>query len=819
MVEAKQDSLIVFDTTLRDGEQSAGAGLNVEKKLRIAQQLDALGVDVIEAGFAASSPEDFESVKRVAKEVRTPIICSLARALPKDIEQAAKALESAEHPRIHTFISSSDIHLMHQLKSDRETIIGMAVDAVRKAKTYFDDVEFSPMDATRTELQYLYQLLEATIAEGATTVNIPDTVGYSNPTEFGALIRGIIKNVSNISEAIISVHCHNDLGMATANSLAGLENGARQVEGCINGLGERAGNAALEEVIMAVNTRQDHYNLRTRINTKKIGPVSRLVSSIFDFPVQYNKAIVGRNSFKHSSGIHQDAYLKEKQTFEIMKPEDVGYGWGSRVIDLDKLSGRAGLRAITRELGYNLSDEQLNKVFVEFKILADSQTEVTYDDLVALFRELGYDNLSYEQLNEIFEAFKTLADIKTEVTYDDLVAFVNGQHGSAGRTGIKARLRAIGYNLSDEQLNEVFVAFKTLADTKTEVTYDDLVELMNKQQTIVVQLHGYEIKDIRIESGTHVKPAAEVSLTKPDGSPQTATSSGTGPTDAVFGAINKIVGYDSIRLTEFVIKAVTGGIDAVGEVNVSIRKDNITYSGHGEDNDIILAAGKAYINSINKWLITRDGIEVKDANTEAPINQHHRSVQSKFSDEKALMEHLRTLGYNVSREQLNEVFAEFKSLADTKADVTDDDLEALMNQQQTLEDIPQEYKIDFIRVINGTQLKSSAEVSLIKPDGSPQKATTKGGTGPIDAVFSAINKIVGSESIKLTEFLVKAVTASTDSIGEVKVRILKGNRLYSGLGYDTNIIVAASKAYVNAINKWFITKDKTEATDDKQNAL
>lgn len=380
-----EDKVIIFDTTLRDGEQSAGAGLTVEEKLRIAHQLAALGVDVIEAGFAASSPGDFEAVRRIATEVKGPTICTLARAVPGDIDAAGKALEGIENARIHTFISASDIHLMHQMRKDREAIMNIAVDAVKRAKQYVDDVEFSPMDASRSDPVYLYAMLEAVIKAGATTVNIPDTVGYSTPEEFGALIKGIFENVPNIDQAVVSVHCHNDLGMAGANSLAAVENGARQVEGCVNGLGERAGNAALEEVIMAIETRPEHYKTKTQIDTKEIGNTSRMISNIFGFPVQYNKAVVGRNAFRHSSGIHQDGFLKDRTTFEIMEPETVG--WRGESLVLTKLSGRAGLRARLAELGYKLSEQELITVFTAFKDLADNKAEVDDRDLHALMSE------------------------------------------------------------------------------------------------------------------------------------------------------------------------------------------------------------------------------------------------------------------------------------------------------------------------------------------------------------------------------------------------------------------------------------------------
>lgn len=379
------DNVIIFDTTLRDGEQTAGAGLTADEKLRIARQLQKLNVDVIEAGFAASSPGDFQAVQRIAHEIEGPIICSLARAVPGDIDAAWGALKDAERPRIHTFLSSSEIHLMHQMRKDRETIMDMAVDAVRRAKSYCEDVEFSPMDATRTDPAYLFAILQATIEAGATTVNIPDTVGYATPAEFGELIKSIFDNVPNIEKATVSVHCHDDLGMAVANSLAAVENGARQVEGCINGLGERAGNAAIEEVIMALKTREDHFCVTMNAETKEIGPSSRLVADLFGFPVQYNKAIVGQNAFRHSSGIHQDAYIKERTTFEIMDPELTG--WRGAALVLGKLSGRAGLRARLADLGYHMEDEELDRTFVAFKNLADQKNEVTDLDLEALMSE------------------------------------------------------------------------------------------------------------------------------------------------------------------------------------------------------------------------------------------------------------------------------------------------------------------------------------------------------------------------------------------------------------------------------------------------
>ena len=376
------NKVLIFETTLRDGEQSAGIGLTGEEKLVVAKQLERLGVDVIEAGFAASSPGDHESITTITNEVKTPIIASLARCVESDIDIAWDALKKAERPRIHTFISSSDVHLMDILNKDPEQVLTMAVKSVEKAKKYCDDVEFSPMDATRTDLEYLYRLIEATIKAGATTINVPDTVGYTIPSEFRQRIELIKNNVPNIDKAILSVHCHNDLGNAAANSIAAVEAGARQVEGCINGLGERAGNASLEEVIMTIHTREDVFGLTTNVDTTQIYPTSRLVSDITGFVVQPNKAIVGANAFRHASGIHQEGIIKQRTTFEIMDPQTVG--WSSNSLVLGKLSGRAGLKSRLEQLGYNPDDTELNQIFNAFKELADAKREVTDADLISL---------------------------------------------------------------------------------------------------------------------------------------------------------------------------------------------------------------------------------------------------------------------------------------------------------------------------------------------------------------------------------------------------------------------------------------------------
>ena len=382
MAEAR---VTIFDTTLRDGEQSAGIGMTGEEKLEIARQLARLKVDVIEAGFAASSPGDFEAVRTIALEIKGPVIASLARAHPNDVDQAWAALKDGENPRIHVFLSSSDIHLMHQLRKNREEVMDLAVSMVARAKKYCDNVEFSPMDATRTTPEYLYQLLKAVIDAGANTVNIADTVGYAIPSQFAQLLYDIQENVPNMDKAVLSVHCHNDLGLAVSNSLAAIQAGARQVEGCINGIGERAGNASLEEIIMGIQTRRDVFNVATNVNSTQIYPTSRMVSRITGMPIQPNKSVVGGNAFRHASGIHQDGILKERSTYELMDPLSIG--WPGNALVLGKLSGRAGLRSRLEALGYSLSKEELDGAFAAFKLLADKKHEVTDRDLESLMAE------------------------------------------------------------------------------------------------------------------------------------------------------------------------------------------------------------------------------------------------------------------------------------------------------------------------------------------------------------------------------------------------------------------------------------------------
>jgi 2-isopropylmalate synthase len=381
------DKVLIFDTSLRDGEQSPGVAFNVRDKLEIAQQLERLGVDIIEAGFPASSPGDMEAVKEVAKVIKTSRLAGLARAVKNDVDACWEAIKDAKYPRIHVFLSSSDIHLMHQLVKDRETVLEMARTMVARAKGYTEDVEFSPMDSTRSEREYVYRMLEQCIEAGATTVNVPDTVGYTTPEEFKEFIEGILANVKNIHRATISVHCHNDLGLAVANSLAAVKAGARQVETCMNGIGERAGNAALEEVVMAIKTRADFFNVETNINTRELYRTSRLVSDLTGMAVQPNKAIVGANAFRHQSGIHQDGILKMRETYEIMDAREIGWPTGGGEIVLGKLSGRHGFKARLDELGYELTSEEFERAFAAFKELADKKAEIDDRDIEAIVGE------------------------------------------------------------------------------------------------------------------------------------------------------------------------------------------------------------------------------------------------------------------------------------------------------------------------------------------------------------------------------------------------------------------------------------------------
>ncbi len=506
----------IFDTTLRDGEQSPGAAMNVEEKLKIAHGLEEMGVDIIEAGFPISSPGDFAAVQSISQEIRNCIVCGLTRAVHEDIDAAAEALKGAARPRIHTGLGVSDVHIQYKLRTTREAALETGVEAVQYAKKFVEDVQYYTEDAGRADPVYLYKVLEAVIAAGATVVNIPDTTGYTTPEEFGALIRGIMENVPNIHKAIVSVHCHNDLGMATANTLAGIRNGARQAEVTFNGIGERAGNTSLEEVVMAIKTRRDVFGLDTRINTLRLYPLSRLVSQLTGITVQPNKAIVGANAFAHSSGIHQDGVLKERITYEIINPRDVGVP-DSEII-LSARSGRHGLRHRLTELGIAVSDEQFEKIYQRFLEVADKKKTVDTRDLEAIVSDQSY------------------------------------------------------------QPQEV-----------------------------------YTLDGLQVACGTMGMPTATVRLRGPDGVQHVQAAVGTGPVDAAYKAIDAIVQAQN-TLLEFAVRAVTEGIDALGEVTVRIEgKDgeqslhaqkgtwySRTFGGHGADTDIIVASAKAYLAALNK---------------------------------------------------------------------------------------------------------------------------------------------------------------------------------------------------------------------------
>lgn len=379
-------NIYIFDTTLRDGEQSPGVSLNINEKLEIARQLERLGVDVIEAGFPAASNGDFEAVKSIAKEIKGPVAAGLARATKKDIDRAWEALKYAAKPRIHTFIATSDIHLEYKLKMTRGEVLKRAVEAVSYAKSLCPDIEFSPEDGSRTDIEFLYRVLEAVIEAGANVINIPDTVGYSMPEEFGSLIKGIRENVRNAGNVTISVHCHDDLGMATANSLSAVENGAAQVECTINGIGERAGNASLEEIVMAIKTRESYYNCQTGIVSEQLYRTSTLVSYCTGMQIQPNKAVIGANAFAHESGIHQHGMLSNKQTYEIMTPQSVGLKESQLV--LGKHSGRHAFEERLKNLGYSLGTEELNGAFISFKALADKKKYIMDKDIEALINEM-----------------------------------------------------------------------------------------------------------------------------------------------------------------------------------------------------------------------------------------------------------------------------------------------------------------------------------------------------------------------------------------------------------------------------------------------
>jgi len=496
------DKIIIFDTTLRDGEQAPGASLNPAEKLEIAHALADLGVDVIEAGFPISSKGDLASVKRIAQSIKGAIICGLSRAIKQDIDAATQAIKPAKRPRIHVFLATSKIHMQYKLKKAEEEILRLAVESVKYAKKFCQDIEFSPEDATRSDRQFLFKVVESVIDAGATTINIPDTVGYAQPMEYGDLIRVIKENVANIDKAVISVHCHNDLGLAVANTLSAIKNGARQVECTINGIGERAGNASMEEIVMAMRTRKDIFaEAETQIKTNQIYKVSRLVSKLTGFVVAPNKAIVGGNAFRHESGIHQDGVLKERSTYEIIRPEDVGFtGTG----------------------------------------------------------------------------------------------IVLGKH--SGRHALAERLKELGFSITTSQLDKINERFKALADKKKNIFDDDLISIVEDEIRMIKPI--WKLESFVINSGTDVTPTASVSL-KHKNKAYSAKSSGDGPVDACFKAIDKITGMKA-ELQDYRIEAVTQGKDALGEVGLKLKAKGKVVTSRGSSTDIIEASVRAYVNALNK---------------------------------------------------------------------------------------------------------------------------------------------------------------------------------------------------------------------------
>lgn len=497
-----KDRVIIFDTTLRDGEQAPGATMNLEEKLLIAKTLEKMGVDVIEAGFPAASNGDFEAVNKIAKTIKTSTVCGLARAKKSDIERTAEAVKPAPRPRIHTFLATSPIHMEFKLKMNEEQVLNAIKESCSLARNLCPEVDWSPEDATRSNRDFLFKCIETAIASGANTVNIPDTVGYTTPEEYFDLISAIKNNVPNIDKAIISTHCHDDLGLAVANSLAAMRAGARQIECTINGIGERAGNAALEEIVMAIKTRPDFYKVETGVDTTMISRISKLVSSITGFAVQYNKAIVGANAFAHESGIHQDGMLKNRSTYEIMTPESVGLEKSSLV--LGKLSGRA--------------------------------------------------------------AFKD-------------------------------RLHEIGYELSEEMLNEAFKKFKELADKKKEILDEDIVALVD--DSIVNKKSHFQLVNLEVNSGTGKEAVSTVKIKIDNEEVETNFRSKDGSVDAIFNAINKLIPHNA-SLELYQVQAVTEGTDAQATVAVRLKQNNRIFSANGSDTDVLVASAIAYINCLDK---------------------------------------------------------------------------------------------------------------------------------------------------------------------------------------------------------------------------
>jgi len=506
-----QPRVLIFDTTLRDGEQSPGATMTHDEKLEIAAALDEMGVDIIEAGFPIASEGDFAAVSEIARLAKSSQICGLARANFKDIDRCWEAVKHAKRPRIHTFIGTSPLHRAIP-NLDMDQMAERIFETVTYARNLCDNVQWSPMDATRTEHDYLCRVVEIAIQAGATTINIPDTVGYTAPRESAALIRMLLERVPGADKIIFATHCHNDLGMATANSLAAVEAGARQIECTINGLGERAGNTALEEVVMALKVRNDIMPYRTGVDTTKIMAISRRVATVSGFAVQYNKAIVGKNAFAHESGIHQDGMLKNRETFEVMRPEDVGLSGTS--LPLGKHSGRAALRAKMKDLGYDMADNQLNDAFVRFKALADRKKEVFDDDLIALVQ-----------------------------------------------------------------------------DSATNTAHDTL-----------------QVKRLRVVCGTDGPQEAELTLSI-EGIDHAIDATGDGPVDAAFNAVKMLYPHKA-RLQLYQVQAVTEGTDAQATVSVRLEEDGNIATGQSADTDTIVASVRAYVNALNRLILRREKSEM-----------------------------------------------------------------------------------------------------------------------------------------------------------------------------------------------------------------
>ncbi|WP_342600389.1 2-isopropylmalate synthase [Psychrobacillus sp. FSL H8-0483] len=497
----------IFDTTLRDGEQSAGINLNTQEKLEIARQLEKYGVSIIEAGFPASSPGDFQAVKQIADTVKNSIVTGLARAIKSDIETSWDALKGGVQPHLHTFIATSPIHMQYKLNKTPEQVIEIAVESVKLARKYFPLVQWSAEDATRSDKDFLVRIMNEVIKAGATTINIPDTVGYATPIEYGALFKYLGENVTGIEKVKLSAHCHDDLGLATANTLAAIENGARQVEGTINGIGERAGNVALEEIAVALHIRNDYYQAESGIVLKETKRTSQLVSKLTGVVIQPNKAVVGKNAFAHESGIHQDGMLKNPETYEIITPELIG-------------------------------------------------------------------------------------DVVTEL--------VLGKH--SGRHAFFDRAAQMGFQLSEEKLNAAFVAFKKLADRKKEITDEDLFALLTDQQVNSAEVEVYELEELVIHYENNV-PTSTITVKAPSGERVVETCAGSGAVESIFNTLEKLV-QGEVRILDYRVSSISKGRDALGEAVINLAYNGVTSSGRNASQDVLKASARAYINAINRQLMT-----------------------------------------------------------------------------------------------------------------------------------------------------------------------------------------------------------------------